>query len=316
MPRRILITLFLSLMIVGAGPSPTDPAAHRRDVESWRDRRLRSLRAEDGWLTLVGLFWLEPGDNSVGSDPKCRVVLPAGKAPARLATITLDSTGAHLTAAAGETVDVEGKPSTNAALATDAAGQPTLLRHGALRFFLIERNGRIGVRVKDADSAALRKFRGMDSFPIDARWRIEARVEVYKPPKEIIVPNVLGSTNPEKSPAALVFELGGRTCRLDAVTESGTEDWFVIFGDQTNGRETYGGGRFLYVTPPARGAVAIVDFNKAYNPPCVFTPYATCPLPPPGNRLAVRIEAGEKRYEGHQTGGAVRGVGRTLNAER
>ncbi len=286
-------------MVVGAGPSSPDPAAHRRDLEAWRERRLQSLRREDGWLTLVGLFWLEPGDNTVGSDPKSRVVLPAGKAPARLATISLDAAGARLATAPGETVEIGGKPVTGSALSTDASGEPTLIRRGPLRFYLIERNGRIGVRVKDAESTALKSFRGIESFPVETRWRIEARFESYQPAKEILVPNILGSTAREKSPGALVFEVRGSICRLDVVTEAGTEDWFVIFGDRTNGTETYGGGRFLYVTPPAPGSSAVVDFNKAYNPPCVFTPYATCPLPPSQNRLAVRVEAGEKSYQGH-----------------
>ncbi|MEO8189516.1 MAG: DUF1684 domain-containing protein [Acidobacteriota bacterium] len=299
MRRRLLPALLLSLMVVGAGPSSPDPTAHRRDIEAWRDRRLQSLRREDGWLTLVGLFWLEKGDNTVGSDPKSRVVLPAGKAPAHLATIALDAGVARLTAVPGETVEIGGKQISSTPLATDASDEATVVRRGSLRLYLIERNGRIGVRVKDSDSAALKSFHGVPSFSIDARWRIAARFEPYVPPKEISVPNVLGSISGEKSPGALVFQIGGKTCRLDVVTEAGTDDWFVIFGDQTNGRDTYGGGRFLYVTPPPAGTAPVVDFNKAYNPPCVFSPYATCPLPPSQNRLAVSIEAGEKSYGGH-----------------
>lgn len=287
-------------MAVGAGPSSPDPIEHRREVEAWREQRIASLRREDGWLTLVGLFWLEKGENSVGADPKSRVVLPSGKAPGRLGTITLGADGASFSAAAGQTVEVDGKPVGNAVLATDAEGHPpTVLRHGPLRIYLIDRAGRIGVRVKDSQSGALAAFHGIESYPIDARWRIEAKVERHDPPKKIPVPNILGATYPSTSPATLVFDVGGRTFRLDAVDEEGTTDWFVIFGDQTNGKETYGGGRFLYVTPPAPGAPAVVDFNKAYNPPCVFSPYATCPLPPKQNKLAVRIEAGEKAFGEH-----------------
>ena len=291
--------LLLLILVVGAGPSSPDPAQHRRDIEAWRERRFASLKREDGWLTLIGLSWLEQGENAVGSDPKSRVVLPAGKAPARLGTITLAGKDATFTAAPGETVELDGKRVSSAALKPDTSGEPTVLHVGALRFYLIDRAGRIGVRVKDAESAALKAFHGIDAFPVDLRWRIEARVERHDPPKEIPVPNVLGAIYPEKSPATLVFDVGGKTYRLDAVDEEGTTDWFVIFGDQTNGRETYGGGRFLYVTPPAPGARAVIDFNKAYNPPCVFSPYATCPLPPPQNKLAVRIEAGEKNFGDH-----------------
>lgn len=263
---------------------------------------MASLKREDGWLTLVGLSWLEKGENSVGSDPKSRVVLPAGKAPARLGTIALTDSGAVFTAVAGETVDVAGKPVSRAELSTDAGGrEPTMLRRGPLRFYLIARNGKIGVRVKDAESEALKAFHGIDRFPTDVRWRIEAKIERHDPPKKIPVPNILGAISDSTSPATLVFDVAGQTVRLDVVDEEGTTDWFVIFGDRTNGKETYGGGRFLYVTPPAAGspAPAIVDFNKAYNPPCVFSPYATCPLPPPQNKLAVRIEAGEKNFGEH-----------------
>ncbi|HEY6051524.1 MAG TPA: DUF1684 domain-containing protein, partial [Thermoanaerobaculia bacterium] len=216
-----------------------------------------------------------------------------------LGTITLSGKEAAFSAAGGVNVEIGGKPATASALKSDTSGEPTVVRHGPLRFYVIDRAGRIGVRVKDSENPAVKAFHGIDSFPVELRWRIEARVERHDPPKEISVPNVLGAINPEKSPATLVFDVGGKTCRLDAVDEEGTTDWFVIFGDQTNGHETYGGGRFLYVTPPAPGAPAVVDFNKAYNPPCVFSPYATCPLPPSQNRLAVRIEAGEKSFGDH-----------------
>jgi len=289
-------------MVVGAGPSSPDPAEHRRDIDAWKERRIASLKREDGWLTLVGLYWLDKGENSVGSDPKSKVVLPAGKAPARLGTITLSDAGAVFTAAPGETVDAGGKSLARVELSSDAGGrESTMLRRGPLRFYLIDRSGRIGVRVKDTESAALKSFHGIDRFSTDVRWRIEAKVERHDPPNRIPVPNVLGTAYESTSPATLVFEVGGQTLRLDAVDEEGTTDWFVVFGDATNGKETYGGGRFLYVTPPAAGspALAVVDFNKAYNPPCVFSPYATCPLPTKENRLPVRIEAGEKSFGEH-----------------
>jgi uncharacterized protein (DUF1684 family) len=180
-------------------------------------------------------------------------------------------------------------------LQTDQSGEPTILQHGSLSFYVIQRNERLGVRVKDADAAALKSFHGLESFPFSESWRVAARFEPSSPPRHISVPNVLGNVTSEESPGALAFEYSGKTYRLDAVREAGTEDYFIIFGDATNGHETYGGGRFLYASPPKDGQT-VLDFNKAYNPPCVFTPYATCPLPPPQNRLSIRIEAGEKSY--------------------
>jgi uncharacterized protein (DUF1684 family) len=193
----------------------------------------------------------------------------------------------------------EGRPVTTLALRSDAEGAPTVVRSGRISFFVIKRGERLGVRVKDSANPTLRDFHGIDSYTIDPRWRFEARWEPYRPPKTISVPNILGSIDEEKSPGAVVFEVGGRPYRLDAVQEAGSDDLFLIFGDQTNGEETYGGGRFLYASPPDKEGRVVVDFNKAYNPPCVFTPYATCPLPPRQNRLALRVEAGEKKYGSH-----------------
>ena len=175
--------------------------------------------------------------------------------------------------------------------ARSALGDRRRLRHDDAPprkppLLLIRRGDKIGVRVKDSQSQARRSFHGLDYFPIDPSWRIEARFEPYDPPRSISVPNVLGQDNAEKSPGALVFEHGGKTYRLDPVLERGETDYFVIFGDRTNGTDTYGAGRFLYVHPPVDGKT-IIDFNKAYNPPCVFTEYATCPLPPPQNKLPV-----------------------------
>ncbi len=278
---------------------PPDPA-YRAEIEAWRARRLERLTAEDGWLSVVGLSWLEPGENSVGSASGSAVLLPEGRTPAAVGTITLANRQASFRARPGAEVRVDGKPSPAATLASDADGHPTVLSIGPVRFYVIERVGRFAVRVKDSASEARRDFQGLSYFRIDPSWRVEARFEPYDPPRSIAVPNVLGHVDSEPSPGALVFEHGGKTYRLDPVLERGETDYFVIFGDRTNGTETYGAGRFLYVSPPVGGRT-FIDFNKAYNPPCVFTDYATCPLPPPQNKLPIRIEAGEKEYE-HQGG--------------
>ena len=293
-PLTSLVLLAFAGALAGATAIPED--AYRKEIEAWRARRIERLRADGGWLTVVGLFWLEPGKNAVGSGHGNKVVLPAGTPDfAGVLERTSDSVTFH--AAPGSGVSSGGKPVATQALASDADGEPTVLSVGSVTFYVIRRGSRLGVRVKDARSPARREFRGIDNYPTDPKWRVEARFEPYDPPKSIPIPNVLGTEEPTPSPGALVFELDGRTYRLDPIVETGETDLFVIFGDRTNGKETYGAGRFLYASPPVGGRT-ILDFNKAYNPPCVFTPYATCPLPPPQNKLPIEVPAGEKKY-GH-----------------
>jgi uncharacterized protein (DUF1684 family) len=290
--------LFPFFLIAMSLSSPVPEAAHRTDWEQWRAKRLESLRREDGWLSLIGLVWLQEGENSVGSDPSSRVVLPAGKAPARIGSILLEKGAVSVRAEPGSGLTADGRTVATLPLATDASGPPTVLKRGSISFYVIARGSRLGVRVKDSEAETRRSFRGTETFPYDERHRVEARFEPYDPPRQIPVPNVLGTLEMQPSPGALVFELEGKTYRLDPVLETGDSELFVIFGDQTNGHETYGGGRFLYAKP-AIGGKTTLDFNRAYNPPCVFTPYATCPLPPKENKLPIRVEAGEKKYGDH-----------------
>jgi uncharacterized protein len=293
----VLRVLLTPLLVALLEPKPSSDAGgtYRSEIEAWRAARLARLKAEDGWPSVVGLFWLEDGPNAFGSAKDNAIVLPPS-APARMGSIVLRNGRATLEVLPGVELTADGeKVSGPRVLASDASESATRLRHGTLLFYLIERAGKLGVRVKDSDSPARRDFHGLEYFAIDPTWRLEARFEPYDPPRSISVPNVLGHDDSEKSPGALVFERAGQTYRLDPVLERGETDYFVIFGDATNGRETYGAGRFLYVRPPVNGKT-IIDFNKAYNPPCVFTDYATCPLPPAQNRLKVRVEAGEKEY--------------------
>jgi len=292
----MILGVFLLPALLAAAPSPD---AHRAEIEAWRARRMASLRKEDGWLTLVGLFWLEQGENRFGSDKKNRIVFPEGSAPKAMGSFDLAGETVTLHARPDGNLTAGGKPVTTMVLKTDADEEPTLLTNGRLRFYVIKRGKKLGVRVKDSKSQALADFHGIDSYPVDLKWRFEARFDAYDPPKPVAVPNILGSVEQEKSPGAVVFEVAGKEYRIEAVKEAGSDDLFLIFGDQTNGFETYGGGRFLYTAPPDKDGKVVVDFNKAYNPPCVFTPYATCPLPPAANRLSLRVEAGEKRFGEH-----------------
>jgi uncharacterized protein (DUF1684 family) len=278
-----------------AAPSPE---AYRHEIDSWRVARDSSLRDPNGWLTLVGLFWLDEGDNRFGSDPRNRVVLPAGKAPAFAGTLVRHVGAVTVRAKPGSGLVSDAGPVTEMSMAPDAKGKPMVLHLGSISFFVIKRGDRLGVRVKDSQSAALAAFHGVESYPADPGWRVVARFEPHQRPTSIPITNILGMTEQDPSPGVVVFEHGGKTYRLDAL-DNGDGSLELLFADTTTGRETYGAGRFLDTDPPRDGKV-VVDFNKAYNPPCAFTTFATCPLPPRQNHLAVAVTAGEKKYgEGH-----------------
>jgi len=280
-----------------AMPSGFDDAAWREELDAWVERRDASLRQPDGWLSLAGLFWLEEGQSTLGADASSDVVFPAGKAPARVGVVTVAGDSVRLRVPPDAEVTHAGAPVTEIELATDAGGEPTLLELGPLVFHAIERGGRIAIRLKDRESPLLADFAGMERFAPDPAWRITARLERYDPPRQILVPNVIGPPLPESCPGRLRFEVAGAIYALEPTGEPGGE-LFVVFGDATNGGETYGGGRFLYADWPGENDVVVLDFNRAYNPPCVFTPWATCPLPPPQNRLPFPIRAGETTYRG------------------
>lgn len=287
MKRFVLAALLLSA--VGCHEEqPFDRPAYEKDVMEWRQRRANRLEAEDGWLSLVGLDWLHDGKNELRlpGGPAGQIDLQNGKTtlePVKNSGLTIN--GQQVTAPVELLNDFDPKG-------------PTVVNRGPVQFQIIKRNERCGVRVKDAQSEALLNFKGLDYFPIDRRWRIVARFEPYNPPKKIPITNVLGMTGDEVSPGALAFTVDGKEYRIDPINEQGEEDLFIIIKDQTSRDATYPAGRYLYAKHPGPDGTTIVDFNKAYNPPCTFTPYATCPLPPQQNILPFRVEAGEKRYAG------------------
>lgn len=282
-----------------AAPPSADTAAYVQEVEKWRQDREAALKREDGWFTLVGLFFLNEGENGLGSDPANVVILPKGKAPAVAGTLVRKGDAVQIRVKPGVGITEEGKPVETLDLQSDAQGKPTVLELGSLSFHVIQRGKRVGIRIKDSQSPALAAFHGLDNYPVQPAWKVEARFEPYPQGKTVPIPNVLGDVDDAAAPGAVVFERGGKTYRLDALEGSPDGGLFLIFADATNGKETYGAGRFLVTDPPKDGKV-VVDFNKAYNPPCAYSAFATCPLPPQQNRLALRVEAGEKKYgEGH-----------------
>jgi uncharacterized protein (DUF1684 family) len=278
---------------LAAGTAGAADDAHRAEVLDWREKRAARLSAPEGWLALVGLHWLAPGTQTIGSAPDNDVVLAVG--PPQLGTVTLAHGAVTLALADGAAARIGDSDARSATLAPDSTGAPTLVRMGEASFSVIQRGDRFGLRVRDPQARTRTAFAGIDQFDIDPAWRFEARFEAHAPGRTIDIVNVLDMLEPMKNPGVVVFEKDGREHRLEALDDTGDGQLFLIFADRTNGKLTYGPGRFLYAPPPVDGKT-IVDFNRAYNPPCAFTPYSTCPLPPPENRLDLVVEAGEKKY--------------------
>lgn len=288
--------LGLLLMMVGCGQA-TDPV-YLDEVNAWHAQRLENLRSRTGWLTLVGLHLLGQGENALGSAGDNDVVLIEA-APAHLGVLTIVGSQAGFAPAEHATVHrfVDGVAASGifagGGLKTDAQGTPDMLACGSLVFYVIQRSEKYFLRVKDTEAEALHNFGGIERYPVRESWRVTARLEGK--PGSIRVTNVLGQAAPAHSPGTLVFELAGKACALRPTGEPGGE-LFVVFSDPTNGHGTYPGGRFLVVEPPDEHGRVTLDFNLAYNPPCVFSPFATCPLPVPENMLPVAVAAGEKMW--------------------
>ena len=269
--------IFLALL---AAAAMFAASGYQAEIAAWHTDREAKLKAEDGWLSLAGLYWLREGANPFGKDPNGEIVLPDG--PAQAGVFRLDHGKVSVTIGGGTH---EVKPDSD-----------EIVKVGRARLLVIKRAEKYGIRVKDPESQARREFKGIDSFPADESYRVTARWVAE--PRKISILNVIGQSEESDSPGYAAFTLRGREFTLHPILEEpGAKELFYIFRDETSGKETYPAGRFFYSGMPQDGHV-ILDFNKAYNPPCAFTPYATCPLPPPQNRLTVRIEAGEKRY-GH-----------------
>jgi hypothetical protein len=264
-----------------AGMALLAATAYQTEIAQWRRQREESLKREGGWLSVAGLFWLHEGANTFGKDPGNEIVLPHGDAKAGIFELHLGKVTVKMSECAARELWPD---------SLDA------VKVGRLSLFVIKRSNKYGIRLKDPESEYRRKFHGIESYPAQEEYRVTANWVAE--PRKIPILNVLGQTESMDSPGYAVFKLHGQEYRLRPyLEEADAKELFYVFRDQTSTRETYGAGRFLYSAMPAGGHV-VLDFNKAYNPPCAFTPYATCPLPPPENRLAVRIEAGEKKY-GH-----------------
>jgi len=268
------------------------------EIKQWDQHRLERLKADDGWLNLVGRTWLKLGENTFGSAKENDVVVESDKVQEYMGVFVFQDSTVTMEVNDGVDVLLNGRPVKEIVMIGDESRDMTVFQLGPIKWNLIVRNELYGIRFRDLESKLVKTFSGIERFPVNEDWRITADFEVYDPPKKIEVPNVLGQVDEELSPGAVVFSKENQTYRIDAI-DAGKRLW-LIFADETSGKETYGGGRFLYTDSKADSlGKVIVDFNKAYNPPCVVTKFATCPLPPKENYIKLRITAGEKMWEGH-----------------
>jgi uncharacterized protein (DUF1684 family) len=297
MERGAILALGLWLS-AGAGEAATTTpgdGAYATEIEAARSQRVARLTAPDGWLTLIGLHFLQMGDNTVGSAKDNTVVLAKG--PAHLGKVTLAVDGRIDVALAPDAdARVNGRTVLSAELFY-GEGKPTVVSFGTVNFFVIERGGKMALRVKDSEAERRTHFLGLDFFPTDPAWRIEARWVPFEQPREISIANVLGQVSPAIVSGKAVFERGGTAFELLPIEDGDGGPLFFVISDLTSGKETYAAARFLYADPPVDGKL-VLDFNAAQNPPCAFTPFATCPLPPKENRLPFAVTAGEKNYRG------------------
>ena len=291
--RALLLALVL---LIGSAPD-----SWRAEIDKYRKDRLEELTAPDGWLAVQGLFWLHDGANIAGSDPSSEIRLP-DRAAKRLGTFTLTNTQVTFSADPSASVTSGGAPVTTLTLEPRKGEQGGITSSG-VTLFAIRRGPKVGLRMLDPDSVARTTFKGLKYFPLDPSYRVRAAFTPYATPKQVPVPNVLGQIVKMESPGYVEFALTGqpgKTYRLEPVYETPEKkDLFFIFRDLTSRKETYEAGRFLHTPLPVDRAVDL-DFNRAYNPPCAFTDFATCPLPIKENHLDVRIPAGELRFHLHQ----------------
>jgi len=297
MRASVVLTLGLSVCLGACKPAPPPiDADYSAETQVWRAQREQRLRAPDGWLSLVGLHWLEEGDNQLGSDPAAEVFLEAPGVEQHIGTIALNQGQATLTVAGGTEIQLNGEVVDHPKILLSDAdeGGPDLLQIGRLSAYLIQRGDRLAVRVKDPEAPSRVGFSGIEYFPLDPGFKVEARLEAFPQPRDVIIPTAVGTGDHMLCPGILHFTIDGRDLELQPwISTPEDRSLFIVFTDSTSGRLTYGAGRFLSAELREDGTTTL-DFNRSTTPPCGFTPFATCPLAPPENALPVDISAGEQ----------------------
>lgn len=283
--------LLCAALTLGAS---TDVESHRQEIDEWHQGRMDKLHSPEDWLSLVGLHRIHDGENSIGSADGSAIQL-VDKAPASVGVIAVDDGKATLTPADGVDLSVNGEPvSSPVRLYTDIEDTTTVCELGSLRFYAIERSGKLLLRVKDHEAPLISKVTHIERYDVDMKWRIRAQWTPYEPAKKIRVVDVFGNLSEEELEGYLAFEVDGEPYTMEPIVEG--DHFFLIFSDETSGDETYGAGRYIYLPFPDEEGTVWLDFNRAENMPCVFTEFSTCPLPPEGNDYPFRVTAGEKMW--------------------
>lgn len=290
-----LAAIFFGISACGDAGAGLDVAAYQAEVREWRAGRLERLLAPAGFLTQVGLFWLEDGRYGVGAGADNAIRLPASAAE-HVGEIVVEGGKVRMTVADGVAVTHEGTTVTEIDLPADTSGEFVLLEHGSIAWSIIERGGKLAVRVRDFEHPWIKTFGPIPYYDIDVGYRVEAAFHPYAEPRQIIVNTVIeGFTQSPVAPGTVTFTIDGVEYELEPTLAG--DSLFFVFGDLTNRDATYGAGRYLYSSLPDEDGKLTLDFNKAYSPPCAFNDFSTCPVASPRNRLPIRIEVGEKYDE-------------------
>lgn len=297
MRKLSIIYIFILFTFSSMGQSN-----YATEIAQWHETRIAALKQPNGWLNLEGLFWLHNGVNQFGASSKNDLVYANPAFPAHLGDFVFEGGKVFWKQVAAEKITIKNSAGnlvedlSAVNLLSDREGTYTSQWKDFV-WVVIKREDKIGVRFRNLKAKTLLEFKGIERFPVDAKWRIKAKV-IAQNQNPLMIMNVLGQNTAQKHGGQLVFEIDGKTFKLDAIDEGG-QRLFITFADATSGVTTYGAGRFIELERPDANGDTYIDFNKAYNPPCAFTEFATCPLPPPQNRLSIAIPAGEKKYGHH-----------------
>ncbi|MCK5029010.1 MAG: DUF1684 domain-containing protein [Bacteroidales bacterium] len=294
--KLITLLVFIGLFACKSNQESFNEEDYIKSVQEWQVKRLENLKSENGWLNLVGLHWLKEGQNPFGSNEANNIIFPE-KAPDFIGTIILFR--GNLSISVNEDIEVFINDSLikEHGINTDTENNTTMFKMGSFKWHIIKRGERYGIRLRDLENPLSDQITEIPSFPVNPEWRIEAKFKKFDTAKRIAIPNVLGETEYESCYGLLNFKVEGKEYSLMPLGDGETGGLFIIFADDTSAEETYGAGRFLSVEKPDKNGKTYIDFNKATNPPCAFTDFATCPLPPKENVLPIKILAGEKINE-------------------